>query len=100
MQYIALIIAIVGTGLLFLVLFEPPRIVSSLDEVLSNERVKIEGEVSSERIFGDVSYLSVQNITVVCSCKRSYLGSRVEIMGVVQEYRQQRRVRAHSIKPT
>jgi hypothetical protein len=100
MRKLSFIFAVFGISLLFVLLFigiEEIEGVGDLDSLELNQKVSFIGIVDSERDFGSFRILSVKEIDVVCECSKSYLGLKVEIVGVVGEFNGVRQVEALSI---
>ncbi|MEK6811016.1 MAG: hypothetical protein AABX96_00745 [Nanoarchaeota archaeon] len=97
MRRIAFLIAILGLSILLSLLLREPIEVSSLDGLLPDTVVKIQGSVEEERNFGSGRLLIVDEIPVFCECSGKYVGSRVFIEGVIERFPEDLRIRAFKI---
>lgn len=98
MRKIALIITIIGLGILMELLIKEPRVVNSIDEVDIGETVRLEGIVEQERKFGNGKILMIDEISVFCECKGSYSGKKVYVEGIIEKFPDDLRIRAFKIQ--
>lgn len=98
MRALGLSLTLVGLCLLvYLYSFVVPGI--EIEKATLKQVVALEGVVSSESVRGDYHFLTIGSTTVVCTCSHFYLGKRVRVKGYVDEYRNNREVRALRIIP-
>lgn len=74
------------------------KYVSSLDGLVVGESVIIRGVVEESRDFSYGKILVVMDIPVFCECVKDYVGSNVEIFGIVEKFPEDLRIRAFTIK--
>ena len=98
MKEVALCLSIVGIFILLFLLSSEPVEIKSLNETLINQKVIIEGIVEKERTAGELNIMQISDIEVVCSCKESYLGKSVSLVGVVSEFNGKRQVKVLRIR--
>jgi len=98
MRRIAFIIAILGLGFLIAFLLNEPFYVNSLDGLIVGDVVEIKGIVDSERNFGGGRLLIVDDIPVFCECSGKYAGHSVVVLGIVERFPEDLRVRAFKIE--
>lgn len=98
MRRFAFIVAILGIFVFALVLNSGVKILDSyedLEKLEVNQRVFVSGKVIGEKVvFGNERVLTIENgIEMICECERSYRGSLVEVVGIVESYRGRKQVR-------
>lgn len=98
MRKIAFIISILGMGLLFLLLLDEPIKISSLDGLVVGELVNIEGVVEQQRKFGNGVLMFIEDIPVFCECNNNYAGLNVSIVGIIENFPQDLRIRVFKIE--
>ena len=84
MRKFALIISIIGIGVLLGLLFKPPKTIESLDESKDGEVVFIEGIIDEVRNLNSGSMIILNEISVFCECKNIRAGKNAKIEGVVR----------------
>lgn len=98
MRRIALIVGIIGLGVLVSFLISNGEEVSSLDGLVVGEVVSISGIVDEERKFGAGKLLIVDDIPVFCECHNEYAGKEVFISGMVERFPEDLRIRAFKVQ--
>jgi hypothetical protein len=86
MRKLAIIISIIGLSLLLSQLFTKPLEVSSIENIKVGTLVKIKGNVSEEKDFSFAKTFKVNNTSIICDCKSSYVNKEVEIIGIIEDY--------------
>ncbi|MBM3232269.1 hypothetical protein FJZ21_02740 [Candidatus Pacearchaeota archaeon] len=98
MRRTALIIGILGLGILVAFLLTDGLEVQNLDGLNVGEIVSIRGLVEQERKFGTGKLLIVNEIPVFCECENDYLGKNVAVEGIVERFPEDLRLRAFIIE--
>lgn len=98
MRKIAFIIGIIGLALLIGFLLSDGKYTSSLDGLVVGESVIIRGFVEESRDFSYGKLFVVGEIPVFCECVQDYVGSSVEVYGIVERFPEDLRIRAFTIK--
>ncbi len=98
MRLVALTLALFGLFILYgFFLFEPVP----FESVSTNEphkEVVFSGFVSNERVVSpDFRLLTINNVSVACSCVSSYLHKTVSLVGLTDTYRGSPQIRVLSI---
>ncbi len=93
----AIIIAIIGLGILLAMLFNNPVKISSLEKMRAGTLVSLQGTVSKEKESSFGKTFSIDNIPVFCECKKVYANKKVSAIGIVEDY-YELRVRVLEIK--
>ena len=74
------------------------KYVSSLDGLVVGQSVIIRGVVEESRDFSYGKLFVVGEIPVFCECVQDYVGSNVEIFGIIERFPEDLRIRAFTIK--
>lgn len=98
MRKIAFIIGIIGLALLIGFLLFDGKYVKTLDGLVVGQSVVIRGVVEESRDFSYGKILVVRDIPVFCECVKDYVGSNVEVYGIVEKFPEDLRIRAFTIK--
>jgi len=98
MRKLAMIIGILGLGVLVALLLNQPRLVEDLDGLDVGEVVRIEGNVEVERKFGNGKILVINEVPVFCECSKSYVNKYVSVEGIVEKFPEDFRIKAFSIE--
>lgn len=101
MRKLAFIVSLIGIFVLLGFFMLPAQIITNSNDILElklNTKVILVGTVDSERAYGDFRILSIQGVTVTCNCLESYLGKKVEILGVVENYEKKKQIEILRIK--
>lgn len=98
MRKIALIIGVLGLGILIGLLLNKPLLVENIDNLIVGGAVEINGVVEEERKFGSGKLLIVRDIPVFCECYESYIGKMVSIDGIVEKFPDDLRIRAFRVE--
>ncbi|MEK6858674.1 MAG: hypothetical protein AABX53_02040 [Nanoarchaeota archaeon] len=99
MRVIALVIFLLGLFVLYGGFLFKPVPYDSSDPSFVRTPVYLSGVVSSERtLSSDFRVLHINNVSVACSCTRSYLESRIFVVGISEVYEGERQVRALSVR--
>lgn len=98
----AFIIAILGMFVLALLMNLPVREVDSYEEISGleiNTRVKISGEITSERvIYEDEKLLTLDNgVDLIYQGGGGFNGEEVEVIGLVSEYEGKKQITVEKI---
>jgi len=91
--------AIIGLGVLVALLLRQPISVDSLEGLLPGTVVSIEGVASEWRSASYGSSFVIDSVSAFCECSQSYEGVYVRVIGVVEKYPEQLRVKAFSVTP-
>lgn len=97
MRKIALILGIIGLGVLISFLLYEGEEVTSLDNAAIGEVVSISGIVKQERKFGTGKLLIIEDIPVFCECTLEYAGLNVNVKGIVERFPEDLRIRAFTV---
>lgn len=98
MRRLALIIALGGLFVLYLSFFSLP-VPFSRENVSPRQIVAFSGEVDRERIISPTfRLLFFDNLTIACSCSRSYLDKEILVVGSWEEYEGDLQIRVHTIR--
>jgi len=95
---IAFILGIIGLAVLMGFLLFDGKYVSSLDGLVVGQSVIIRGVVEESRDFSYGKLFVVGEIPVFCECVQDYVGSNVEIFGIIERFPEDLRIRAFTIK--
>ena len=98
MRKTALIIGIMGLGLLIAILLKDPKSISSLDNLKIGEVVRVEGLVENQRKFSTGQLLIIDEMPVYCECQNSYVGKSVSIEGIIEKFPDDLRIKAFKIQ--
>ena len=96
MRRFALIIAILGIGVLLGFLVAGPKEIDgkSLDGLFDGQSISFEGVVDEVRVLRAGSLIVIDDIRVFCECSDIRAGQRVRVEGLVEEYDGNLRVNA------
>jgi hypothetical protein len=91
MRRFAFIIAILGILVLAILMNLPPKEISDKEELSSleiNQKVSIQGKVTSERILYENQKLLVldNKIELVCECPSAFKDKNISVLGIISEY--------------
>ena len=86
MRKFALIITIIGVGVLLIMLFIKPKEIDSLENIRRGTLVSINGIVSEEKSFQFGKTFKINKIPVFCECKQIYENKEVSAIGIVEDY--------------
>lgn len=98
MRRIALIVGIIGLGLLVSFLISSGKEVNNLEGLIVGEVVSISGIVDQERSFGTGKLIIINEIPVFCECYLEYVGKEVFVTGMVERFPETLRIRAFKIE--
>lgn len=98
MRTIALVVGIIGLGVLVGLLLRGPMNVETLDGLVIGGTVRIEGIVEEERKFGNGKLLIINEMPVYCECAGKYVGSKVIVEGIIEKFPEELRVRAFKVE--
>jgi hypothetical protein len=98
MRRVAFVVMIIGMYILVLFIGFGVKEIEGYEDLLDlevNQKVFLEGIIVSERIIYEGTKLFVfeNGIELVCECLESFVGKRVEVEGVVEEYDGRKQVR-------
>ena len=101
LRKISFILASLGIAFLLALLIIPGEELGDrdIDNMMVNEKVFLEGKVESERDFGNFKIWKIngKDFEVVCDCEESYLNKEVQIIGLVDEFNEEKQVRVLEI---
>jgi hypothetical protein len=98
MLRIALIVGIIGLGVLIGMLLMGPKQIASLDGLNVGEVVEVNGVVEEEREFGNGKLLLINEIPIYCECNEEYIGEEVIVEGIVEKFPEDLRIKVFRIK--
>lgn len=99
MRTVALVLFLLGLFVLYGGFLLRPLPYDPLGHSSVRDLVYLSGVVGSERaIAPDFRILYINNVSVVCSCSRSYLASSVLIVGLQEVYEGKPQIRALSVR--
>ena len=102
MRRFAFVIVILGMFVLVLLLSKGAIGIDSYEELEKleiNERVIVSGVVVSERVIFEDRLLELDNgLELVCECEGGFKGNKVEVVGVVEEYRGRKQIRVLELR--
>jgi hypothetical protein len=98
LKRISFIVCLLGITFLVVSIGFDSEPAGNLDEIEINSKVFLRGIVDEEREIGNFRILTIKEIQVVCNCQESYLGERVEVVGLVDEFNGERQIRVLEIR--
>lgn len=98
LKKISFIVALIGIAFLMFLLAKPSLEVQNMEEAKINQKIIIEGVVKSEKEMSNFKILSINNTEVLCSCSQTYLNKKVQVIGLVEEYKGKKQVRVLEIR--
>ncbi len=98
MKRVALVLGILGLGLLVAFLINKPLPIESLDGLIVGEVVSITGIVEEQRKFGNGELLMIKEIPVFCECNGEYAGKNIMVQGIIERFPEDLRIKVFSIE--
>ena len=86
MRRIAIIVSILGLGILLALTIRKPIEINSIENLKAGTLITLEGIVSEEKDFSFGKIFRIGEIPAFCECKKSYEGKKVSAIGVVEDY--------------
>ncbi|MEK6928449.1 MAG: hypothetical protein AABW65_00650 [Nanoarchaeota archaeon] len=92
MKIISLLLSLIGISILLLLLFLPPKHISSLEELSKlkeNQKTSVSGKVINERLLEKSTILKLDNnIELLCDCPKNikYKGKNITAVGIKDSF--------------